>query len=97
MCKFLKERSSSTTYSELAERFGVSEMTIRRDVGILAATGQVLIVPRGVQTAKGFLAELPFLERIQRMGKEKDVIGRAAASLVAEGSSVVLDSGTTTL
>jgi DeoR/GlpR family transcriptional regulator of sugar metabolism len=96
LCKFLKERSSAT-YTELADHFAVSEMTMRRDVGLLAATGQVLIVPRGVQTAKGFLAELPFLERIQRMAKEKDLIGRAAASLVTEGSSVVLDSGTTTL
>jgi DeoR/GlpR family transcriptional regulator of sugar metabolism len=96
ICKFLKARSSAT-YSELADHFEVSEMTMRRDVGILAATGQVLIVPRGVQTARGFLAELPYLERIQRMGREKDLIGRAAAALVAEGSSVVLDSGTTTL
>lgn len=96
LCKFLKEQSSAT-YSELADHFAVSEMTMRRDVGILAATGQVLIVPRGVQTAKGFLAELPFLERIQRMGKEKDLIGQAAAAQVADGSSVVLDSGTTTL
>ncbi len=96
LCKFLKERSSAT-YGELANHFTVSEMTMRRDVGILAATGQVLVVPRGVQTARGFLAELPFLERIQRMGREKELIGRAAASLVSEGSSVVLDSGTTTL
>jgi DeoR family fructose operon transcriptional repressor len=96
LSKFLKERSSAT-YGELAEHFAVSEMTMRRDVEILAATGQVLIVPRGVQTAKGFLAELPFLDRIQRMGKEKDLIGRAAALQVTEGSSVVLDSGTTTL
>jgi DeoR family fructose operon transcriptional repressor len=96
LCKLLKERSSAT-YGELADHFAVSEMTMRRDVGILAATGQVLIVPRGVQTAKGFLAELPFLERIQRMAKEKDLIGRAAAAQVPEGSSVVLDSGTTTL
>ncbi len=96
LCKFLKERSSAT-YGELADHFAVSEMTMRRDVGILASTGQVLIVPRGVQTARGFLAELPFLERIQRMGREKELIGKAAASLVAEGSSVVLDSGTTTL
>lgn len=96
MCRFLKARSSAT-YTELADHFAVSEMTMRRDVGLLAATGQVVIVPRGVQTAKGFLAELPFLERIQRMGKEKDLIGKAAASQVTEGSSVVLDSGTTTL
>jgi DeoR/GlpR family transcriptional regulator of sugar metabolism len=96
LCKFLKERSSAT-YGELADHFAVSEMTMRRDVGILAATGQVLIVPRGVQTARGFLAELPFLERIQRMGHAKDLIGRTAAELVTEGSSVVLDSGTTTL
>ena len=72
-------------------------MTMRRDLEALATTGQVLIVPRGVQAAKGFLAELPYLERIQRMDKEKALIGKAAAALVGEGSSVVLDSGTTTL
>jgi DeoR family fructose operon transcriptional repressor len=96
ICKFLKEQPSAT-YSELADHFAVSEMTMRRDLGVLAATGQVLIVPRGVQAAKGFLAELPFLERIQRMDKEKALIGRLAAAQVTEGSSVVLDSGTTTL
>lgn len=94
--KILKQRSPAT-YAELANHFSVSEMTMRRDIGVLAATGQVMLVPRGVQTAKGFLAESPFLERIQRMASEKEAIGRAAAALVEEGSSVVLDSGTTTL
>jgi DeoR family fructose operon transcriptional repressor len=94
--KYLKERSSAT-FQEIADHFKVSEMTVRRDLGILAATGQVLLVPRGAQIAKSFLAEKPFLERIQRMAKAKEAIGRIAASLVTEGSSLVLDSGTTTL
>ena len=94
--KYLKEHSSAT-FQEMADDFKVSEMTVRRDLGILAATGQVLLVPRGAQIAKNFLAEKPFLERIQRMAKAKEAIGRMAASLVTEGSSLVLDSGTTTL
>ena len=94
--KYLKEQSSAS-YQEMADDFKVSEMTVRRDLSVLAATGQVLLVPRGAQIAKSFLAEKPFLERIQRMAKAKEAIGKLAATLVTEGSSLVLDSGTTTL
>ncbi len=94
--EYLKEHSSAT-FEGMANHFKVSEMTIRRDLRILAATGQVLLVPRGAQIAKNFLAEKPFLERIQRMAKAKEAIGKTAATLVTEGSSLVLDSGTTTL
>jgi len=85
------------TFSELAAEFGVSEMTIRRDIEELAGDGQVIRVPGGVRIARGFLAEKSFLERDKRMAREKEKIGRLAASLVRDGESVVLDSGTTTL
>ncbi len=90
-------KQSAATFEELAAHFRVSEMTIRRDLETLAATGKVLLVPRGAHIPKGFIAEKPFLERIQRMAKAKEAIGKLVAALVAEGSSVVLDSGTTTL
>lgn len=87
----------NVTFYELAQEFGVSEMTIRRDIDSLADAGQVIRVPSGVRIARGFLTEKPFLERDQRMSAEKDKIGRLAASLVHDGEAVVLDSGTTTL
>jgi DeoR family fructose operon transcriptional repressor len=87
----------NATFSELASEFGVSEMTIRRDIEALAGGGQVIRVPGGVRIARGFLTEKSFLEREQRMAGEKERIGKLAASLVQDGESVVLDSGTTTL
>lgn len=93
----LLQRRTTATFSELAAEFHVSEMTIRRDLDSLDATGQVLRIPGGVRLARGILAERPFLERLQRNAEAKNSIGQLAASLVADDESVVLDSGTTTL
>ncbi len=81
----------------MAAEFGVSEMTIRRDIETLCSTGQVLRIPGGARIGRGILAEKPFLERLQRRNDDKARIGKLAASLIREGESVVLDSGTTTL
>src|SRR6266446_6377493 len=94
--RLLKDRTSASI-SDIAVRFQVSEMTIRRDLHKLAASGQVIRIPGGARIARSFGAEKTFLERLQRMADAKERIGRAAASLVNDGSSVVLDSGTTTL
>ncbi len=40
--------------------------------------------------------ERTFLERSEKMSSAKDALGRAAANLVQDGETVVLDSGTTT-
>ena len=90
-------KKTSVSFSELAQEFGVSEMTIRRDTGALVDTGQVIRVPGGVRIARGFPAEKSFLEREQRMSAQKNKIGELAASLVRDGEAIVLDSGTTTL
>jgi DeoR/GlpR family transcriptional regulator of sugar metabolism len=91
------QRRTTASFAELAAEFDVSEMTIRRDLDGLDATGQLLRIPGGVRLARGILAERPFLERLQRNAEAKDRIGQLAASLVEEGESIVLDSGTTTL
>jgi DeoR/GlpR family transcriptional regulator of sugar metabolism len=93
----LLQRRTTATFSQLAEEFQVSEMTIRRDFDALDSTGQVLRIPGGVRLARGILAERTFLERLQRNAEAKSKIGRLAASLVADNESLVLDSGTTTL
>lgn len=92
----LKERTS-VTIPELAEMFSVSEMTIRRDLHKLAQSGEAIRIPGGARIARSFGAEKTFLERLGRMSEAKQKIGRAAAALVMEGGSAVLDSGTTTL
>jgi DeoR family ulaG and ulaABCDEF operon transcriptional repressor len=42
-------------------------------------------------------AGVPFHENVHRMPKEKEAIGRAAATLCDAGTSVMIDGGSTTL
>lgn len=93
----LLRTQTSASIADIAAECCVSEMTIRRDLHKLAQTGQVFRVPGGARIARSFGAEKPFLERLHKMADAKQRIGRAAAELVADGGSVSLDSGTTTL
>ena len=96
MLRLLRDRTSASI-DEMAVAFRVSGMTVRRDLHKLARSGQVIRIPGGARIARSFGAEKTFVERLERMADAKDRIGRAAAGLVANGSSVALDSGTTTL
>lgn len=90
-----EQRTASIT--EIAIRFAVSEMTIRRDIQKLADSGQVIRIPGGVRIERSFGGEKSFHERLQRMADAKNAIGKAAAELVRNGESITIDSGTTTL
>jgi DeoR/GlpR family transcriptional regulator of sugar metabolism len=87
-------RSGSTHVTELAVNFGVSEMTVRRDLRELARAGKVERVRGGAVNA-GW--EPPFEQTaVERLGA-KDRVGAAAAALVEDGQTVMVDIGTTTL
>jgi DeoR/GlpR family transcriptional regulator of sugar metabolism len=77
----------------LAGRLGVSEMTVRRDLDQLQRDGKLTRVHGGATLE----AEPPFAEVAVARHDEKDRIGRAAAQLVRDGETVLLDIGTTTL
>jgi DeoR/GlpR family transcriptional regulator of sugar metabolism len=62
----------------------------------LGDAGQIIRTPGGAMVAPSGSMEKTFLERAERMAGAKDALGRAAAALVGEGETVVLDSGTTT-
>jgi len=94
--RLLREQTTASI-SEIAARFQVSEMTIRRDIQKLVEAGQVIRIPGGARIERAFGGERDFFERLQRMGDAKRAIGRAAAAIVQNGESVALDSGTTTL
>jgi DeoR family fructose operon transcriptional repressor len=93
----LLEATTSATISEIAEQFRVSQMTIRRDLQKLAETGLVIRIPGGARIERWRGMERSFTERLEKMSPAKRSIGTAAARLVKDGDSVVLDSGTTTL
>jgi DeoR/GlpR family transcriptional regulator of sugar metabolism len=92
---YLKERGSASI-AEIAERFSVSEMTVRRMLHKLSDAGLIIRTPGGAMVAPSGSMERTFLERSEEMSAAKDALGRAAAGLVREGETVVLDSGTTT-
>jgi len=79
---------------ELAQRFAVSEMTVRRDLAQLALEGRLKRVHGGAVSER---EEPPFEQIAVRRLAEKARIGRAAATLVADGQTVMIDIGTTTL
>ncbi|GGH15504.1 DeoR/GlpR family DNA-binding transcription regulator [Silvibacterium dinghuense] len=94
--QLLKENTTASI-GDIAEQFGVSQMTIRRDLQKLAEQGQVIRIPGGARIERWRGMERTFLERLEKMSPAKRSIGKAAAALVQDGESVVLDSGTTTL
>ncbi|HEY8719253.1 DeoR/GlpR family DNA-binding transcription regulator [Pengzhenrongella sp.] len=91
-------KAGELTVSELAEQFGVSVDTVRRDLDELAADG-VLKRTHGGAVRNGTLsqAETPFPERIHVQGEAKRRIGELAASLIEDGQTILLNGGTTTL
>ena len=87
----------SARVSDLTQRLGVSDMTIRRDLEVLARDGLIEKVHGGAvlpgspaSHEPGFEAKL-VLER-----PEKTAIARAAAGLVRPGTAIALAGGTTT-
>jgi DeoR/GlpR family transcriptional regulator of sugar metabolism len=83
--------------AELAAATGASEMTIRRDLEVLAEQG---VLERFRGGARSLLLRgegPPFALRKQDGIAAKQRIATEAARLIAEGESVVIDSGTTCL
>ncbi len=89
--------SGSATVQELAALTGTSEMTIRRDLDTLAAHGVLERVRGGARTLLLRGEEPPFALRAHEAIDAKRRIAAEVSSLIADGESVLLDSGTTCL
>jgi DeoR family fructose operon transcriptional repressor len=87
----------SVSADELAAEFGVSKITIRRDLDALAGEN-LLERTRGgaVLTSRLRLEEL-FDQKGHLSKREKSLIGRYAASLIDENETVFVNAGSTTL
>ena len=91
-------RHGAVRVSQLVEQLGVSDMTIRRDIGQLSRRGLVSRVHGGAAVPEGRSSEEPgFAAKSFLQTEEKRAVGRAAAALVPPGSSVALSAGTTTV
>ena len=85
--------SRVVTSAELAERCGVSEMTVRRDLADLEARRLVRRVRGGAIRIDG--TDPGYSHRSGEHLSEKQHLGRAAAQLVSDGQTIFLDAGTT--
>jgi DeoR/GlpR family transcriptional regulator of sugar metabolism len=88
--------SGAATVADLAEGLGVSEMTIRRDLGVLAAQRLVEKVHGGAVLARRGAAEPHFATKRRINAAAKAAIAEAAVAMVADGMTVALSAGTTT-
>jgi len=83
--------------AELAQRFGVSEMTVRRDLEELERQDRCRRVHGGAIPGTSRSYEPPFGLREQRQTEAKTAIAAGVVDLLGVDETVFLDVGTTTL
>jgi DeoR family transcriptional regulator, fructose operon transcriptional repressor len=80
---------------EIARQVLASVSTVRRDLTILEAGGNVKRTHGGARITEPRSDEFMFSARDTRQLAEKEAIGRACAELIQPGQSVIIDAGTT--
>lgn len=85
------------TVRSLAERFGVTTETIRRDLEDLEKLAKLKKVFGGAIKISFDGVEPPYNNRMNLYKSEKKAIGMAAASFVNDNDVIAIDVGTTTL
>lgn len=90
-------RFGEVSLVDLAVEFGVSEMTIRRDLDVLENDGAIRKVMGGAISLVGKASEPSFSARAAAAATEKTHLARIAVSLLKPRQTVILDSGSTVL
>lgn len=90
-------RTGAVRVSDLVGRLGVSDMTIRRDLDVLAGRGLVEKVYGGATSIVGKSTDEPGFEaKSGRQRVQKEAIAALAAGLVRPGTAIGISAGTTT-
>ncbi len=93
----LLERERSVSVDALSARFGVSEVTIRKDLKQLEDRGFLSRVHGGAVYAPRVLYNPSFKEKTHLWSEAKASIAALALDEIHDGDSIVLDGGSTTL
>jgi DeoR/GlpR family transcriptional regulator of sugar metabolism len=91
------EQHSEVQVSTLATELDCSEMTVRRDLETLERIGGLRRVHGGAVRMYLSAEEAPYGIRALENTDKKAAIGRATADLLAEGETVILDGGSTSM
>ena len=88
--------AGSMSVEALAERFGVTLQTVRRDVTLLAEAGLLTRFHGGVRLPSSTVENIAYRKRQQLNLLAKQGIARAVAAAVPNGCSLIINIGTTT-
>jgi DeoR/GlpR family transcriptional regulator of sugar metabolism len=89
------QKDGHATAGDLARNFGVSEITIRRDLNELDERGFVHRAHGGAIISTSAVIEPPIIHRLDQEKECKEAIARTAAALVGDGESIFIGSGST--
>jgi DeoR/GlpR family transcriptional regulator of sugar metabolism len=88
---------SPVLVGELADALDCSDMTVRRDLESLERIGALRRVHGGATSVILSAEETPYGIRALEFTDAKAALGTAAANLLADGETVILDGGTTAM
>ena len=86
----------AATVESLAERFGVTLQTVRRDVKLLAEAGLLARFHGGVRLPSSTTENIAYRQREALNSDAKQRIAKAVAARVPDGCSLLINLGTTT-
>lgn len=89
------QQAGTARIDELAERFGVSAMTIHRDLDVLAAEGWLEKTRGGARSDGLRLQERSVKLRLRQQQPQKRALARAALQHLAPGMTLAMDDSTT--
>ncbi|WP_329383820.1 DeoR/GlpR family DNA-binding transcription regulator [Anaerofustis butyriciformans] len=93
--QYIYEKKEASV-KELSKMLGVSNVTIRKDLIELANMGKILKTHGGATSVESILStETPHYQKDKTFREEKERIGKAAAKLVEEGNTIIIDGGST--
>lgn len=81
----------------ISKKLKVSSMTIRRDLVDLENDGKLIRTHGGAVSLDSLTGEIPYSSKKIKNNNEKKDIALKALSLIDKNSTIILDSGTTTL
>jgi DeoR/GlpR family transcriptional regulator of sugar metabolism len=96
LLKIAKSRGSIAVV-EIAQLFGISADTARRDLDYLESRGLLRRTHGGAVPVDGFIdRDAPLAARLNSRAAEKTRIARAAAALIVDGETLLINGGSTT-
>ncbi|MBD8899962.1 DeoR/GlpR family DNA-binding transcription regulator [Rhodanobacter sp. DHG33] len=91
------EEHGRATVEELAKKFDTSAVTIRADLEALANASAIVRSHGGALPVVPVSSDIPLNIKETRHHAQKLRIGQAAAAMIRDGETIILDSGSTTV